>query len=398
MTDEEMKSEECGREEETACAREMVTAESGQPETQPAAARQTAAGEDRAEQPQPEPCEEKPAEQAQVEVAAADAAAAYEPEAEDIVIPVESVNYEEFVNRLNGYYENLARLIRIAKAKDDTIAKLSREVQAYREDFSLKLVKPFCADIIALREDYRKTMREIDKYVKTPQDAVKYSGYVKSELEDVLMNRGIELEGDRFVLNGEPLAYMKPRTAKFVAPEQVEANVPKAEEYVAGKPSFDELLRFIAYKNSALEALLAESAVADANLAAYEKAVAALDDNYSDSVLLPLYKATAALYSRVDGLCEEITQTVTEDNKVGKYNSVLQLALEGIYQLLSVAGVEVVSEVSDALDSAKDKILKVVPCEDPALDRKVAKRYTDCYLFNGKVLYPSKVDVYKYGK
>ena len=43
-----------------------------------------------------------------------------------------------------------------------------------------------------------------------------------------------------------------------------------------------------------------------------------------------------------------------------------------------------------------NKIVKIVNCDDEKLDRTVAARHTDCYLFDGKILYPSKVDVYKY--
>ena len=349
------------------------------------------------ETPAGSPVAQELREEAAVAVAeAAEEAIEAGPEATEIEIPVETVNFEQFRNLLAQYYDGLARLIRLTKGKDETIAKLTREVQTYREDFALKLVKPLCASLIDLREDYRKTLRDVENYSKSTKDALKYAGYIKADLEETLLNQSVELDGDEFKYRGKSLLHAKPRKIEFAKPE-VAAKEPQPEvSYFAGKPSFNELLRFIEYKNAGLEALLEENCAADAERAALESAVASLDDNYSDAILLPLYRQLVALYYETDGLLADMAETVSEENKAEKYAEILTNALEGIDKILFVSGVAILTEISDTLDSSRDKILKVYPTDDPAKDRKIARRYTDCYTYNGKVLYWSKVDVYKY--
>lgn len=316
----------------------------------------------------------------------------------DIEMRVEKVSFQEFRTLLAGYYDGLAKLIRITKSKDETIAKLTREVQTYREDFSLKLVKPLCVSLISLREDYRKTLREIDSYAKSKEKVIQYSEYILSDIEELLLNHNIELKGGKFYLGGDLLVEKQPVKASFVKPKIPETPEVAKELVEIVSHSFEGIVEFIDTKNKELATILQNNTLMDATLSVYVTGMESIEANYSDAVLLPVYRSVAEMYSLLEGQCEEVKETVTEENKIEKYISVLQMALDYIDKILISCGVNIRTEITDVFDSVKDKILKVVSCEDEAKDRKIAKRHTDCYLFDNKVLYPSKVDVYKFSK
>lgn len=321
-----------------------------------------------------------------------------EEESSDIEIRTEKVNFSEFRTLLAGYFDGLAKLIRITKSKDEIIAKLTREVQTYREDFLLKLVKPLCVSLISLREDYRKTLREVNDYAKSKEKVIQYSEYILSDVEEVLLNQNVESNGGKFYLGGELLIEKQPVKACFVKPEIPETPEASQEAFEISSRSFEGIVEYIDTRNKGLAAILQNNALTDATLSAYVAGMESIEANYSDAILLPIYRSLAEMYSLLEGQCEEIKKTVTEENKVEKYTSVLQAALDNIDKILISCGVSIRTEISDVFDPIKDKILKVVSCEDEAKDRKIAKRHTDCYLFENKVLYPSKVDVYKFVK
>lgn len=339
-----------------------------------------AAAPEAPEAPTAEPAEEPAAEQAAAEPAAA------EPEPE----------YPELLAAIGRYYDNLSRLIRISKAKDETVAKLSKEVQTYRESFAMKLVKPLATELIALREDYRKTMRQVDAYAKSAADVKKYCGYIVSDLEDQLANCGVTMKDGVYCIGGVSIweKECRKQTSPFVPMEAAPAaeEVPAADE----APTLATVLKRIEAGNAQLLAQLAQNEQADATLLGYVNYVSALDDNYADAYLLPLYRSLASVARAVKDQEAALDATLTEENKTGKYIEALQIALDGIDRILLQAGVTIVTDPSDNYDLATNRLVKAIPTDDPAKDKKVAFRHTDCYMFDGKVLYPCKVDVYKF--
>lgn len=304
------------------------------------------------------------------------------------------LEYPEVAAALNRYYDELSRLIRIAKAKDDAIARLTREVQTYREGFAMKLTKPLVSELIQLREDYRKTLRGVENYCKTAADAVKYCGYLASDIEDLLMNFGVETAEGGYFADGVSIWEKQPKKGK---PPVLEPEEPHETQDAPIKgTTFRSLLLRVEQGNEKLKALLQDNAAADANLARLSIAAEALDDNYADAILLPLYRSLALLHRELCAYKDGLEGELTEENKTEKYQTALMTALDGVDKLLLQAGVTVVTDPSDNYDLATNRLLKTVPTDDPALDKKIAFRHTDCYMYDGKMIYPCKVDVYKY--
>lgn len=317
-----------------------------------------------------------------------------------VEIKVVDVDYAEFRRLLVSYYDGLTKIIRIDKNKDSTIAILTKEVQAYREGFFAKLVKPICLSVINLREDYKKTQRDIDSYAQSVQSVLKYCDYILSDIEDLLSEQNVVLKDGQFYIDNIPVVDKIPRKACVEAqnPECEESTVESATAPDETEQSFDGILELIKSKNDELLALLNDNRLANSNLATYAKVTSSIDDNYSDAILLPIFKSLVAVYEAVKSAIDKATQAITDENKTEKYNDVLSVTIDGLNDVLALCGVSIREDVSDSYDMKSSRILKVIKTDDAALEQKVAKRYSDCYVLEDKIIYPFKVDVYKYNK
>ena len=324
-------------------------------------------------------------------------------EKKEIAVTVETVNYDTFKATLNKYFDDFSRLIRIYKAKDETIAMLSAEVTKYRQDFALQLVKPVCMSLITYREDSRKTLANLAQYAKDAENVKKYCEYLVSDLEEIMITYGLEKGGEVFTLNGVKLTDIVPRKKKL-AEEETPAEEEKpegGEDNLGGgfaklSYSFDTLLQAIDDGKERVEKLLEDCNKADENLKKYVELAAGIEENYSDSILLPVYNRLASLYGELKIKVEELNENISEENKTELYREVLKFVVDETETILEEQQVNIISDPTNVYDLKTCKIVKVINTEEAELDKTVARRHSDCYMYDTKVLYPSKVEVYKY--
>lgn len=315
-----------------------------------------------------------------------------------VQVNTQTVDYEQFKATAMACYENLIKMIRIVKVKDENLAKLTAEVQMYREGFALKLVKPVLVALISMREDYKNTCAKVEQFAKSVESVVNYSKYVVADFEDLLLNQGLESDGEIFKMGGKPLAELEERTVHFDVPKPSEQQELAPLPELPAEPSFASLIEIIKCVEWNVISAIRNSAAIDETLSAYVALAASYEDNYADALLLPLYKKTAAVHSNIKGVVEAIEQTITEDNKAEVYKNILEEAIEQIDKLLVAYGVDIISIDENGYDMRRCKIVKVILTDDENKDKKVAKCNSDCYEYDGKLLYPSKVEVYKYNK
>ena len=351
--------------------------------------------------------------------------------AEQAVSESPAVTVEQLSRMFAGYAENVRRQILALRSKDKIVSNLTAEVEKYRDDFVFRLLKPFCVGLISYLEDCKKTMRSIDSYVKDVPTVLKYASYVRDDLYDILANEGVELEGTEFFYRGKPLFGQRAAAPQHAAPakaeevpaesaempvemeevpvERAEASdgaaelpaedMPAEAEIAAAEEPVDpaeEMLRIARENSERLIAILAEREERDKVLLSYEEKLGSIEEDYSDAILLPYLRKLARAYVDVSQAYDEIKEEITDENMREEYASVISLAIEATQLLLDTAGVIIVEDVSDTYDIKTNRLMKMVSTEDETLDKKVAFRYTAAYLYEGKLLYPSRVDVYKY--
>ncbi|MBR3894580.1 MAG: hypothetical protein IKJ35_05475 [Clostridia bacterium] len=303
-------------------------------------------------------------------------------------------DFELLKTGFKAYYDALLRLIKNTKDKDVTISKITRELQKYREGFAKSLKKPIALSLLSFLEDNKKTLRELEDYAKDRDNVLKYLDYLLSDLESVLELYDIRCEEDgSFTIKLSPV-----KDAEVVAipeVELVELPEPEGVEYADGNATADTLLEYLKQGQARVETLIQNNAALDANLTAYTAVASLVDRTNADAVLMPIYRKLVALYKGVARTIEEVKELITDENFAQVYRDVLEFTVESCSDLLTFMDVTVLDELNDEFDSKTCKILKVLPTEDAALDKKIAARHTSAYLLEGALIYPAKVSVYK---
>lgn len=330
-----------------------------------------------------------------------------------VAVSGETISYDAFRREWQASLDTILRAVKVTKNKDAANALLSREIQGYREGFAFKLVRPLCTALIGYREDCRKTLSDVEDFAKDGETVIRYLEFLRSDYEELLSNQGLErTEDGGFELNGEnlddlPRREEKPEEEPAAAPPAEEA-APEAEttgaagtaeaepaEEAAAAPTFETLLAAVRECFAAVEKALREVDEKDEAALAAARKSEAIDRYYADAVRLPLFRRMATLYDQLVEKIAEVTETAA-DAPADAYADVLELLVDESEEILRSAGVEIITEIGDEYDIKSSKILRVVPTDDPEKDRHVAKRHTDCYRYEEKILYPAKVDVYKY--
>ena len=295
-----------------------------------------------------------------------------------------------------SYYDSIVRVVKATKQKDENIAKMTKELQKYREGYSKTLLKPICVSIISLLEDTRKTARELDDYAKDRDSVEKYMKYAVSDIENMLSLYDIVCVEGQATVKGVPLS----ETAKLTFPETPEVQLPTPEavaevEYSDGPANLTTVLEYLKIGQEKIERAYADSTMLDECVKMNAAIASTVDKNYAEVLLMPMYRQMASFYLGTQALSEQLSGMLSDDNYKAVYSALLSYIAEKAGDLLTYAGVTVIEELTDEFNFKTSKILKVVPTDNPELDKKIAQRHTNCYEFDGAVLYPAKVNVYK---
>ena len=311
----------------------------------------------------------------------------------------EEPKYEEIVVLLKQYFNALRDSIRLAKTKDETIVKMKNELNKYREDFGYTLLKQIIMGLISYREDAKNTLRNVAKFSADIETTKKYLGYLDDDFVEMLSNFSIEYDGEKFLLDGKDLASIPMRKvdnfvkAEEAAPIEEAQPEPAEEEHVA---SLNDVIRLVEENKANIEAILKDNALLDEAYKEAEAVASSVDANYADALLLPSYKLVTGFYLKLKKKIEITLENIDEENKTTLYSDVLIFVISAVSDMLARFGVEIDVDVSNVYDMKTNRMLKFVPTDKPELDKTIAFRHTDTYLYGGKVIYLCKVDVYKY--
>lgn len=308
--------------------------------------------------------------------------------------------YEEIVVLLKQYFNALRDSIRLAKTKDETIVKMKNELNKYREDFGYTLLKQIIMGLISYREDAKNTLRNVAKFSTDIETTKKYLGYLDDDFVEMLANFSIEYDGEKFLLDGKDLATIPMRKVdNYVKePETEKVIVEESDEQVKeeGACSLNDVIKLVEENKANIEAILKDNSLLDEAYKEVEAVAASVDANYADALLLPSYKVVTNFYLKLKKKIENTMEFINEDNKTSLYSDVLIFVISSASDILSRLGVEIDVDVSNVYDMKTNRMLKFVPTNKEELDKTIAFRHTDTYLYGGKVIYLCKVDVYKY--
>ncbi|MCL2184422.1 MAG: hypothetical protein FWB86_01015 [Treponema sp.] len=295
---------------------------------------------------------------------------------------------------LDKRYSEIAALLRYNKTKDESIQKISAEIQKYREGFAYSALKPFIIALIALREDCRKSLRDAKQFALDDEKAKKYIDYLVSDFEEMFSNIGLE-RNKEITMNGKPL-YTSPRSEQKLFAEILEGEQKEEETILSNTDKIkntSELIEYLKNCESAVRLAIQKKSVIDKTLQDYIALASRTDAEHYFALAAPVAKSLYALYDKISEKSKP-AGTLSGEQLLKLYHDILVETGKGIYVILTEAEV-IIETLKGEFDTQKHKILKTIPTTDESLDRTIVNSYTDCYSFDGKVIYQSKVDVYK---
>lgn len=110
-------------------------------------------------------------------------------------------------------------------------------------------------------------------------------------------------------------------------------------------------------------------------------------------ILRPLLLDLIALY---DDIAKLLESTAEESLTANQSRRNLESIQQSIEEMLRRNGVEPFTVEGDAVSIERQRVLKVLPTSEPLLDKKIAQRLRTGFSFEGRVLRPEWVEVYRY--
>jgi molecular chaperone GrpE (heat shock protein) len=298
---------------------------------------------------------------------------------------------------LDKRYTEIAALLRYNKTKDDSIQRLSAEIQKYREGFAFSALKPFINALISLREDCRKSMRDAKQFTSDNEKIKKYIEYLVSDFEEMLANVGLERIDNSISLNGKPLSGLtQPRTPPEAPLTDGQKDIETSQISLGAEQikSISDLIECLDKSEAAIRLALQDKTAADKTVQEYIALAARTDAEHYLALAAPVSRQIYALYDKIYAKSKS-AGNYSDEALINFYIDILKEVGKGIEVILTEAGVRI-ETIKGAFDTQKNKLLKTIPTSDEKLDRVIANNYTDCYIYDEKVVYQSKVDVYKY--
>jgi len=313
------------------------------------------------------------------------------------VLPLSTISeaeWELLKSTLDKRYTEIATLLRYNKTREETIQRLSAEAQKYRDGFAFSALKPFINTLISFVEECRKSERDASLYADTIDDekAKKYIGFLVDEFEQILINIGLERSDSNITINKRPLVDTPPpKTAQIPESEQITDDPPLLTQ---PEPinTIETLFVYLNQTESTIINLLKDREISDQTIQALTKIVAHIDSEHHLALVAPIARQLYTVYDKLSdmGSSADISPKIL-------YEAMLAFLIHRVSVILTNAGVQIESDTIDGMfDTQRHKIVKTIPTDDEQLDRKVESTITQCYTYDGKIIYHSKVNVYKY--
>jgi len=300
-------------------------------------------------------------------------------------------------------YNKLKAIIKQSRDRDESLLKLTNDIDGYRKDFSYSAVKPLLTGLILFRESFNKELADTYTYAFDLAKVKKHLDLMAREFFDFLQNSDIDPDAPPKCFEVTPIAdrgegrgqvYLSMTEA---AEDSIQgatavplfAEEPLPQDSIAGDIEETEEIDLNAFVDK-ITALIAGGEAKDAAINQLVKNSAAIDDYYKARLLFPLEARLIALGKEINQLS---AIEMTEEDCLDKYRDFLSQIIDRAEDVLTAAGVMIESAtLDDIFDPKKHRVLRLIP---GGKEGQVAKRHTDCYSYDGKVIYPAKADVYK---
>lgn len=302
------------------------------------------------------------------------------------------IDFNGFQIYVSKHFETIKNLLKFNKDKDSNIAVLTNEIQNYRNGLEQKLYKNIAMNLIGLREDLKKTLRDFSERTLSIEDTKKYLEYLALDYEDLLVNLNIKIDDGKVFYNNYAIDEKIDFTVKDCEIE--EFLLPSIEKTELN--DFSDLVDYIKNIETFIVDVLKNNNCLDKLLKTYIDNSILYEKGIHQMLLYPLISKMSKYSSKLNDAINVSVAKLTEDNTFQIYSFCVAEFVDYIDELLTMCGVFIDDGLSEFYDAKKHRILKIVLTDNIEDNAKILNRYSDCYLLEDKVIYPQKVDIYKY--
>lgn len=309
-----------------------------------------------------------------------------------VVIPqISSEDVDKLVGVLDTHFTAIKNLLKYNKDKDANVTKLTKELEMYRDGLEDSILKSMALDLIGLRETWKKSIKQFKERGLTVEDAKKYLNYLIYDCEDLLINLKIEVKNEQVYYNNKAIdKVVEKKAIPYQAEEFTLPDVPQlADKTVEG------IIGYLANIESYIANVLKNNAILDNLVKAHIENSALLDEGIYQVVLYPIVRAIVGLHTKAQQEVDETLTNLTGENATRSYVDCATTLVDEMAKIIEQCSVSIEEFVSEAYDSKKHRMQKMIVTENPEENGKVANVYSACYMMDTRVIYPQKVDIYK---
>lgn len=309
------------------------------------------------------------------------------------------------IKTILDYLNRIKQLLRYTKGKDDIIAQLGKDLQHYRDGFTVWAFKPFILAVIDFRESCKKDVQSLSKYSYDVEKIKKNLGYLSDDLTELLIQNGIEEKDSEYYYNGHniamPLEFNSEETRADMLLcnlEGEETTIPdtaNGEETAHAEENQKTLAEILEEYQNEFVSLLNNNNALEASYLSLVKSSAKVDANNKLLFIYPVLKRLIQLKTDIGVKLENLSEN--DDEAKYNYEILLKYIVAELESMLGLLGCTVLV-TDDVFNTTQHRLLKSVATDDETLDRSICTKLTDAYTFEEKVIFPQKVEVYKFKK
>ena len=249
-----------------------------------------------------------------------------EPVAEETPV---SIPLDEYKAVLDEHFQALRALIKYTKTKDESIQKLSNELQKYREDYCAKTFKSIATLLISFREDCRRSLSDLDTFELTLDKAKKFMSFLCDDYEELLSNAGCEEDDGVWTFNGKPLNG-EAVEVKFPPLFEVTEQEDAAEVTLTG----DNIKEYLADAQEQIKRILADNQKLDKCLKDYCTLSTVIEADIVQLCVYPSIRKMISLYAKAKQMIDQSLSELTEQNMQQSYRAALTFLVDQVEDVL----------------------------------------------------------------
>lgn len=305
---------------------------------------------------------------------------------------------EMLCEKLNALSDSVATALKNTRTKDGSIYNLNKELQKHKDGYYAQLTQPLAMDIIALREDCKKSAEDMAKYELNADKQKNNLQCTVEQIENLLVVHEVTVENGVYYYNGK--AFYPSISSQFTALESSDDNSEQEHNDITQltrtEPTLESIASHIDELGAYIKSCIDNNEILNQTIASQAAENKKLEKVCDGFIIKPIL---ACLIQLNDFFSKQIKCVDDSENAASGevYVKAYRYAVDYLEELLLKLGIRIKDNVDNTFDPKHHRMLKMVKLspDEAEKDKTVAQFCTDCYISDSKVIAPAKVMLYR---